>query len=339
MSSSFPQEDATDPQAEPPGQMADTPGREATPPPAGAEASGPGDAEIRRLILQCLQARLDSALSDEPPPQGIPAEILSRLQGGAAGGQGDGGQTGCDLYSLFSALVALTQEAKLQGRAFAQLRDRLLSVESLDGSVASMLTAHEEALSAVRQMAEDSKALQEKRQESAARAARDDARQEVLDLLLDMRDRLARGLTSARAHVQEICRRRRIGWLGRLLRKAHRSGGRLFEATVALEKGHSLALERLDDVLEELGVCPIPCEGRPFDPQLMTAVDVEVTSGAPEGTVLEVYRPGYEWRGRVWRPAEVKVARTPRDVQAAPIHRPVGPHDGPSEKMEVIEDG
>jgi molecular chaperone GrpE (heat shock protein) len=41
----------------------------------------------------------------------------------------------------------------------------------------------------------------------------------------------------------------------------------------------------------------------------MHAVDVEETDQQAEGTVLEVYRAGYEWKGEVHRPARVKVAR------------------------------
>jgi molecular chaperone GrpE len=43
----------------------------------------------------------------------------------------------------------------------------------------------------------------------------------------------------------------------------------------------------------------------------MTAVDIEETGSVPEGTVVEVYRNGYEWNGEVYRTAQVKVARNP----------------------------
>jgi molecular chaperone GrpE (heat shock protein) len=52
------------------------------------------------------------------------------------------------------------------------------------------------------------------------------------------------------------------------------------------------------------------CVGRPFDPGSMKAVDIDSQSDADEGTVLEIYRPGYWWHDAVYRPAEVKVART-----------------------------
>jgi molecular chaperone GrpE (heat shock protein) len=41
----------------------------------------------------------------------------------------------------------------------------------------------------------------------------------------------------------------------------------------------------------------------------MTAVEIEETDAVPEGTVVEIYRNGYEWEGEVYRPAQVKVAR------------------------------
>ena len=41
----------------------------------------------------------------------------------------------------------------------------------------------------------------------------------------------------------------------------------------------------------------------------MTAVEVEETDAVPEGTVVGVFRGGYEWEGQMYRPAQVKVAR------------------------------
>src|SRR5207244_4303753 len=66
------------------------------------------------------------------------------------------------------------------------------------------------------------------------------------------------------------------------------------ETAVALEKGYALSLDRLDEVLHQLEVTEIPCQGRPFDPRYMQAVDLEETNQVPEGTVVEVYRVGYE---------------------------------------------
>jgi molecular chaperone GrpE len=46
----------------------------------------------------------------------------------------------------------------------------------------------------------------------------------------------------------------------------------------------------------------------------MNAVDIAETREAPDGTVLEVYRPGYMIDTDVLQPAQVKVARAPEQT-------------------------
>ena len=48
----------------------------------------------------------------------------------------------------------------------------------------------------------------------------------------------------------------------------------------------------------------------------MNAIDSQEAAGVAEGTVLEVYRSGYEWNGEVFRPAQVKVSRAPEGEKA-----------------------
>ena len=43
----------------------------------------------------------------------------------------------------------------------------------------------------------------------------------------------------------------------------------------------------------------------------MNAIESEESATVAPDTVLEVYRSGYEWNGEVFRPAQVKVSRTP----------------------------
>jgi molecular chaperone GrpE len=54
---------------------------------------------------------------------------------------------------------------------------------------------------------------------------------------------------------------------------------------------------------------PIRCTDEVFDPDVMEAVEVVGDTGRPPGTVVEEVRPGYRWRGRLLRSAQVKVAR------------------------------
>src|SRR6266853_3361726 len=82
----------------------------------------------REEILRRFEALLDSALAAEEPPAGIDAEILSAVMGGGvaeAAGNGIGKDRRCDSYALWTAMTALTQEIKLQGRAFQELNRTL----------------------------------------------------------------------------------------------------------------------------------------------------------------------------------------------------------------------
>ena len=82
-----------------------------------------GRGEIDRTeILRRFEALLDSALASEAPPPGIDAEILASVM---ASGDDDSDDRNCDSYALWSAMTALTQEIKLQGRAFQDLNRAL----------------------------------------------------------------------------------------------------------------------------------------------------------------------------------------------------------------------
>ncbi len=76
-------------------------------------------------------------------------------------------------------------------------------------------------------------------------------------------------------------------------------------------KGMHLIYQRLVDALKKLGVEPIQSVGQPFDPNVHHAVDMVQTEEAEDHTVLEEYQTGYNFRGRLLRPAMVKVAVKP----------------------------
>jgi molecular chaperone GrpE len=76
-------------------------------------------------------------------------------------------------------------------------------------------------------------------------------------------------------------------------------------------KGFELIYKQLLDNLVRLGVERIDPQGKAFDPHLHQAVDRAETKDHPDGTVLEVFQPGYVFHGRVLRPAMVRVAVQP----------------------------
>ena len=72
--------------------------------------------------------------------------------------------------------------------------------------------------------------------------------------------------------------------------------------------GMQLIYQRLLDSLKKLGLEPITTEGQKFDPHIHHAVDMVETGDVEEQTILDEYHPGYNFRGRLLRPAMVKVA-------------------------------
>jgi molecular chaperone GrpE len=74
-------------------------------------------------------------------------------------------------------------------------------------------------------------------------------------------------------------------------------------------KGVEMVFGELREVLQGEGLVKIEAEGKPFDPERHEAVVAVEQEGAEPGTVVDVVRAGYELRGRVLRPAMVKVAK------------------------------
>jgi molecular chaperone GrpE len=231
----------------------------------------------REEILRRFEEWLDGALAAEEPPRGVEAEILAAMAGDSEGQA----RPAAAAYSLWAAMTALTQEVKLQGRSFKELKDTF-------GSQASRMAERERDL---------------------LRETERRCRKEILGVLIDLRDRLGRGLESVRASEGQISKAARRGWRARIFArpKEDAAGATL----AALKKGYELGLERLDQTLEEFNAREIPCEGQAFDPRRMNAIDRQESNAVPEGTVIEVYRSGYEWNGEVFRPAQVKVSCAP----------------------------
>jgi molecular chaperone GrpE len=76
----------------------------------------------------------------------------------------------------------------------------------------------------------------------------------------------------------------------------------------AYARGMELIYQRLSESLKKLGLEPITTKGLKFDPHLHHAVDMVETADVEEQTILDEYQQGYNFRGRLLRPAMVKVA-------------------------------
>jgi molecular chaperone GrpE len=76
-------------------------------------------------------------------------------------------------------------------------------------------------------------------------------------------------------------------------------------------RGIELIYQRLSEILKRMGVEPLEAAGRPFDPNVHQAVDRVETPEVADQTVLEEYQKGYNFKGKLLRPAMVKVAVKP----------------------------
>ncbi|MBC8465833.1 nucleotide exchange factor GrpE [bacterium] len=224
--------------------------------------------ELREKVLHKFENWLDKVLEEEECPVNIPADFLDKFQDDSDQIMEEGN----DLYSIWSALTVLSHETKLQGRAFKQLNETILSQEK-------------------------------KRKQEAQKLANDN----ILAFLLDLRDRLTRGYDISEENLAKYRSRKRANWFSKLFIKDESS--ELLRAIESMEQGYHLTLLRLNDKLKQLGVQETLCTGQLYNPQTMKAIEIENRTDVKDGLVLEVYRTGYSQNGRITRSAEVKVAR------------------------------
>jgi molecular chaperone GrpE len=83
--------------------------------------------------------------------------------------------------------------------------------------------------------------------------------------------------------------------------------GAVRDADESVRKGVELVYAELVGVLEKAGLERVDAVDRPFDPNEHEAVMQEEGDGEP--VVSEIMRSGYRLKGRVLRPAMVKVSR------------------------------
>ncbi len=76
-------------------------------------------------------------------------------------------------------------------------------------------------------------------------------------------------------------------------------------------RGVELIYNRLSDILRRSGLEPIETAGQLFDPNIHEAVQQEKTKDAEDQAILGELQKGYNFKGKLLRPAWVKVAVRP----------------------------
>ena len=241
---------------------------------------------------------------------------------------------GVDLATLLGHYVALRQEVNLQTRAVRAQQEQTAetvrylgqSVEALSRprpsvdsddkqrpllmtlielydalSLAGRETARTEVslLPALEQLAEDLDESEEEPEEQAREPARSFWARWILSPSAD----------AALRESQDEVRRRREERQERQER-ASENAERVRSALSALVTGYTMSLERLERALRKHGLQPMQTVGETFDPERMEVLEAVTNSGRPSGEVVEEVRRGYLWNGRLFRCAQVRVART-----------------------------
>lgn len=112
---------------------------------------------------------------------------------------------------------------------------------------------------------------------------------------------ITRNLTQDLQHVQEQ--------LGQV-QKAQQTFQHFQRVFASISEGYTMSLQRVERALQQHGLEAIPSKGEPFDPEQMEVLEVVTDSGRPSGEVIEEVRRGYRWRERVFRYAQVRVAKS-----------------------------
>ena len=81
-----------------------------------------------------------------------------------------------------------------------------------------------------------------------------------------------------------------------------------------LRSGVELILKQMEDALKGLQVTPVESVGAQFDPRIHEALGSIETAEFPDHQVLEEIRRGYKIRERLLRPAMVRIATNPAQV-------------------------
>ena len=81
-----------------------------------------------------------------------------------------------------------------------------------------------------------------------------------------------------------------------------------------LRSGVSLIVKQMEEILRQMQVTPVAAAGEAFDPRFHEALGSVEREDVPDQHVAEEVRRGYRLRDRLLRPALVRVAHNPKQV-------------------------
>jgi molecular chaperone GrpE len=225
-------------------------------------------------------------------------------------GAGGDGPPPVGLLPLVEAFTALRHELKLQTKSARGLEETVqTALAALDRAVADLRGIPSREAAAVERALQPLVMTLVELDEALDRGVRAFVATEV-QVLERAADDLERALAERFAALSAWQRWRARNWHASAQQIGREQLAALSRQVMApLREGYELIRARLQRLLAEQGIRRLDCVGRAVDPTQMTVVElVDDPQAAPE-TVLEELRPGYLWRDRVLRFAEVRAVR------------------------------
>jgi len=214
------------------------------------------------------------------------------------------------LFQLVEQFTAMRHELKLQTKSSRTLEEQ-----------------NDAALEAMRQAIAEFRSVEAKESQAAQKAV-----EPLIETLIDLDEALRRGkavIENARRRLLEdlagqlqdqlddllrrqplwrrwICRRWYDSVREILLQRAALGHRGVFDS---LLEGYELILKRLQRAMKKEEIYRIVCLGKPADPGTMRILEVVDDPMQPPGLVVEEVRPGYYWKHKVIRFAEVRAVQ------------------------------
>jgi len=150
---------------------------------------------------------------------------------------------------------------------------------------------------------------------------------------LNYQKRVQRDVAATREFANEDLIRALLGVLDDMER-ALAAGRENHDADDPFVAGMQLVHDKMIETLGRFGLSLIEAEGRPFDPDLHSAMMQQPTEDHPPQTVLTEVVKGYQLRGRTVRPSGVIVAVEPAPRRGSPPAEEF-PEDAPAQEGQT----
>ncbi len=234
-----------------------------------------------------------------------------------------------DLHTLLAQFTALRHEVHLQTRAaraqqeqaaeaLRQLGETVAALRSGESQarddairplVKTLLDTHDALTLAQREVQRVQETLLPLLEESATQSAEPQTTPQAAPSFLARLFGFDRMIMSHQARIADLERQLRQE-RARQAAYTPQVAERARHMLASVVTGYTMSGQRIERALQQLELEPIPTVGQPFDPERMEVLEVVADSGLASGEVVGEVRRGYLWRGRVFRFAQVRVAKS-----------------------------